>query len=156
MAPARKRSLGRLAVQFGAAFALAIGLAGMVLFAVVRQQLVDEVHESLLRERARLLPPGQSSATAAVLPRILALESKRVIRDKGHQLFAPDGRLLLGKLEMDRQPDGFSPARFRDGGNTWREAYALSLRLPDGGRLVLLEHSEIEENWREALPAAAP
>ncbi|MBN9145347.1 MULTISPECIES: sensor histidine kinase [unclassified Novosphingobium] len=151
--------IGRLAGQFGLAFALAMAGAGALLYWQARAQIDDEVETSLRREQARILVPGAPQDTASIARRLNALTGGRVISDKGHMLLAPDGRAIWGRIEMapplSLPLPGFTDVRFRDGRPDWREGHALTARLPDGARLVIIEHSEAVENIHAMLPRTA-
>jgi signal transduction histidine kinase len=141
-------------MQFGLAFVLAMAAAGGLLYMVARHELRADVEQSLKREQARLLPPGQPQTMAAVRARILGYVALRVVTDKGHMLYGPDGRAVWGRIEMITPPDGFSEVRFRDGRPDWREGTALGIALPDHTRLVIIDHSEALEDLNSILPAA--
>lgn len=147
--------IGRLAGQFALAFALAMAGAGGLLYWQAVAQIDDEVETSLRREQARVLPPASPQDSASVARRLGALTNGRVISDKGHMLLAPDGRVIWGRIEMVPPPPGFADVRFRDGRPNWREGHALTTLLPDGARLVIIEHSEAVENLHAMLPRAA-
>ena len=55
----QRPKVGRLAIQFGAAFALAMAFAGVLMFVVAKERLIAGVDQSLVRDRDRLLylPP---------------------------------------------------------------------------------------------------
>jgi signal transduction histidine kinase len=146
--------ISRLSVQFGLAFALAMAGAGGLLYWLARAEITAEVEASLLREKARILPIGAPQDSAFTSLRLSALTGKRVISDKGHVILSPRGRILWGRITLSPPPDGFADVRFRDGRPDWREGRALTLRLADGARLVIIEHSEAVENLNAMLPTA--
>jgi len=147
--------IGRLAGQFGLAFALAMAGAGGLLYWLARAQINDEVDTSLRREQARILVPGAHHDAASIARRLSAVTGGRVISDKGHLVLAPDGHVVWGRIEMVPPPPGAANVSFRDGRPDWREGRALTARLPDGARLVIIEHSEAVENIHAMLPRAA-
>ncbi|HWU04633.1 MAG TPA: HAMP domain-containing sensor histidine kinase [Novosphingobium sp.] len=154
MAPVGIPRIGRLAVQFGMAFALAMGAAAALILLVTRDQILRETDESLANESQRATASGQVLTLAALVPRITELETRRVISHKGHLLYGADGQKVWGRLRLPLPGEGYSSIHFRDGNDKLREARALTLRLRDGGWLVVIEHSEIDENLREILPTA--
>jgi hypothetical protein len=82
--PLGRPRIGRLAIQFGAIFALLMGAAGVTIYYVAQNLLVENVDHSLDRERDRLVPPiGASQPNLmAIEHAILRLESGRTITDK--------------------------------------------------------------------------
>jgi len=138
-------------MQFGLAFALAMGLAGGIAFLAARHQLVQEADEALAHEGSKLILPGQRNDSAAIAPRIIARRAQKILASRGHVLYAPDGRLLVGGLDVGPLPDGYAEAVYRDHSRKWHEGRALTLRLSDGGRLVIVEHSEVDATMREML-----
>lgn len=146
--------IGRLAVQFGVGLALAMGAAGSIVFVVARHQLINETDESLQSEQDKLIPPGQAAGTAAIAQRIAARTARRSISTKGYVLVGADGGLLRGAgLDIAIPKDGFSAVVYHNGTRKWHEGRALSSRLPDGGRLIIVEHSEIGEYTQQAMLA---
>lgn len=156
--------IGRLAGQFGLAFALAMAGAGGLLYWLARAQIDDEVATSLRREQARILVPNAPDDAASVARRLTALTAPRVISDKGHMLLAPDARAIWGRIELTpasrnnllaKPSSGPINISFRDGRPNWRAGRALAARLPDGALLIIIEHSEAIENIDSMLPRAA-
>lgn len=141
--------MGRLAWQFGLAFALAMAVAGGIAFLVARHQLLTDQDEALTHERSKLILPGQPNDSHAIAARISARLARKALSSRTNMLYAPDGRLLAGRLEMAEPGDGFSAILYRDGSPKWHRGRALSLRLADGARLVIVEHTAIDENLRE-------
>lgn len=144
-------AIGRMAVQFGLAFALAMGLAGGIAFLAARHQLDTEADEALAHESRKLILADQPNDSAALAPRILARRQQKILASRGHVLYAPDGRLLVGGLDIPPLPDGYADAVYRDHSRKWHEGRALTLRLSDGGHLVIVEHSEVGQTMREML-----
>jgi signal transduction histidine kinase len=142
---------GKLALQFGLAFALAMGVAGGIAFLAARHQLVAEADEALAHESRKLILEDQPNDSAAMARRILHRRAQKILASRGHILFAPDGHLLVGGLEVPSLPDGYSDAVYRDHSPKWHTGRALALRLPDGGRLVIVEHSEVAATMAEML-----
>lgn len=147
----RRASIGRLAVQFGLAFALAMGVAGGIAFLAARYQLMEEADQALAHESSKLILSGEPNDSAAMAQRILERRDNKIISSRGHLLYAPDGRLLIGGFDVKPLPDGYAEAFYRDGTRKWHRGRALTQRLSDGGRLIIVEHSEVGENMREML-----
>jgi len=147
--------IGRLAFQFGIVFALLMGAAGVTIYYVARDRLIENVDRSLDRERDRLLAPdaaAYSGAAAALWQRIERVEAARTVTDKGHALFDGQGRQAFGRISLKLPPDGYTDVWFRDGGTPKpRPARALVMRLAHGDRLVIVSHSEVVEDLDEVL-----
>jgi signal transduction histidine kinase len=145
--------IGRLAMQFGLAFALAMAVAGGIAFFVARHQLIAEDEATLLHERAKLIRPGQSDLSGELVARIAHRTTSKFMQSRGLMLYAPDGRLLAGRLTMPDPlpPEGFSQTVYRDATPKWHAARALSTRLSDGGHLIIVIHSEIGQSMRKML-----
>ncbi len=153
-APGFAPGMGRLSLGFGLALALAVAVAGGFVYLVAGVQLTAEVDESLRHERNHLLPPGAPADSVALVGRVTAIEASRGISDRGHLLLDPAGRRLVGRVFMAMPAPGYSSVRYRDGGVKWHAGRTLSVTLPDGGHLVIIAHSEIDENMRQmVLPA---
>jgi len=146
--------IGRLSIQFGLAFALAMAMAGGLLYIVARHQLYANVEQSLRREQARVLPAGRPRSAQAAAQQIVALRSLRVVSEKGHMIYRADGQILWGRLQMATVPDGFSQVQFRDGRPDWRQGMALATTLDDHSRLVIVDHSEVLDDLAAILPVA--
>ena len=81
--------IGRLAIQFGLAFALAVASAGALVFSLAEARLAHEIDQSLARDRTRLMAPS----APLVAQNIRAWEASRSIAEKGHVLIGRDGTL---------------------------------------------------------------
>ncbi len=152
--PLGRPRIGRLAIQFGAIFALLMGAAGVTIYYVAQNLLVENVDHSLDRERDRLIPPiGASQPNLkAIEHAILHLESGRTITDKGHALFGSDGRQIFGRIRLPLPKVGYSDVFFREGpSKRQREARALNVPLADGSHLVVISHSEVVEDLNDVL-----
>jgi hypothetical protein len=113
--------------------------------------LLTDQDEALAHERSKLILPGQLNDSHAIATRISARLARKALSSRTNMLYAPDGHLLAGRLEMAEPADGFSAILYRDGSPKWHRGRALSLRLADGARLVIVEHTAIDENLREML-----
>ncbi|WP_309141167.1 HAMP domain-containing sensor histidine kinase [Novosphingobium sp. G106] len=151
--------VGRLAIQFGVVFALAMGFAGVLMFFIAEARLTAEVDKSLLRDRDRLLgspsPAPDSLALPKLTRRIAEWETKRTISDKGHVVFDAAGHPLFGNIALAMPPEGYSAVTFRDGDGVPREGRAYRQQLGGGTSLVIVAHSEIVEDLNAILPPLA-
>jgi hypothetical protein len=149
-----KARIGRLAIQFGAVFALLMCTAGVTIYYLARDRLVENVDRSLDRERERLtrLSGVQQIPDVDLRKRISSLEASRTITDKGHVLFARDGRQVFGRISLSLPPDGYSDVVYHEGNSPRpRGARALVSPLADGSRLVIVSHSEVVEDLNDVL-----
>ena len=152
--PLGRPRIGRLAIQSGVMFALMMGVAGIAMYYVARDRLVENVDRSLDRERDRLIPNHSQSpaSTTSVEQAILRVEAGRTITDKGHAIFGGDGRQTFGAVTLKLPNDGYSDVLFREGKTSKpREARALVVPLADGSRLVVVSHSEVVEDLNDVL-----
>lgn len=135
-------------------FALMMGVAGIAMYYVARDRLVENVDRSLDRERDRIIPKNSQSQTStrSVQNAILRVEAGRTITDKGHAIFGSDGRQEFGSIALTLPSDGFSDVLFRERNSSkLREARALAIPLVDGSRLVVVSHSEVVEDLNDVL-----
>ncbi|WP_068079965.1 sensor histidine kinase [Novosphingobium rosa] len=149
--PATPPRIGRLAVQVGLAFALAMGVAGGIAFLAARYQLMQEADEALAHESRKLILKGYPNDSATLAQRVIARRAQKILASRGHIVYAPDGRLLADGLDIPPLPDGYAETIYRDHSRKWHQGRALSLRLPDGGHLVIVEHSEVDATMREMM-----
>ncbi|WP_343611581.1 HAMP domain-containing sensor histidine kinase [Novosphingobium sp.] len=149
--PAPPPRIGRLAVQVGLAFALAMSVAGGIAFLAARYQLMNEADEALAHESRKLILKGYPNDSATLAQRVIARRAQKILASRGHIVYGPDGRLLADGLDIPPLPDGYAETIYRDHSHKWHQGRALSQRLPDGGRLVIVEHSEVDATMREMM-----
>jgi methyl-accepting chemotaxis protein len=149
--PAPPPRIGRLAVQVGLAFALAMSVAGGIAFLAARYQLMNEADEALAHESRKLILKGYPNDSATLAQRVIARRAQKILASRGHIVYGPDGRLLADGLDIPPLPDGYAETIYRDHSRKWHQGRALSQRLPDGGRLVIVEHSEVDATMREMM-----
>jgi len=145
---APRHRIGRLTIGFGMALALATVLSGALVFTVASAEMSGEVDESLAHDAARLL--ATTHVPALVARKVEELDRTRGISDKGHVVYDRNGRVLAGLIALAHQAPGYATVDFRDGLRR-RHGRALTVRLDDGGALVVIAHSEIGEAAREML-----
>ncbi|PTR13332.1 MULTISPECIES: HAMP domain-containing sensor histidine kinase [unclassified Novosphingobium] len=146
--------MGRLAIQFGALFALAMLAMGLVVFAVAQQRIARRIDDALEYHSSKYLAPenGQSVNAAIVAARIEAWQQQKALSERTYILFAADGRLLAGRLRIPPPPPGFSPVRYVSRAHVVHKGRALATRLPDGALFVVVQHSEAAESLQAILP----
>lgn len=149
--------LGRMALQFAAAFALTMLVAGAGVFALAEWLVEREVDHSLARQTNRMLAPegGHTVSISTLAERIRAREAGQVIGETGHVLIAPDGHVIAGRLRLPRVYDGYGDLIFADVNGKSREGRALVTPLPGGARLAVVTHSEVAENLGHVAPLIA-
>lgn len=149
----RSPRVGRLAIQFGAAFSLAMLAAGAIVFVVAEAQMTRMVDAELIRHRDELIGSGLRAQDdlREIARRIARWEAARAMTDRGYVLFDGQGRRIGGHVELAPPPLGFSDVRFRDGRPQLREGRALVSPLGENAKLVVIEHSEVAEDMQAIL-----
>ena len=139
--PALSRSprVGRLAIQFGMAFAIAMLAVGMIGFSAADAWVSSRIDASLRYHTAKYLAPvnGHGADDAAVAAKILDWQRRKVLSERTYVLFGRDGARIAGRLDITPLPPGFSDVRFLGGGRNYQEGRALATRLPSGSLLVI-------------------
>ena len=150
----RKPGPGRLAIRFGAAFALAMLLLGLIGFGVADAWVSHRIDSDLARHAAKYVAPigGRAATDADVLARILDWRKRKVMSERSYMLFAANGQRIVGGLDIARPPTGYSDVRFKGGGHAYQIGRALTTRLPDGSALVIVQHSEVAASLHALLP----
>ncbi len=150
----RATGLGRLAVQVGAAFALAMLAVGMIGFAAADGWVSNRIDSSLRYHTAKYVGvarPGPAG-DAEVVARLRDWQQRKVLSERTYIVFARDGRPLVGRLDIKPPPEGFSDVSFLGGGRTTQVGRALATRLPSGSLLVVVQHSEAAAGLHALLP----
>lgn len=152
--PVRRPRIGRLAIQVGVAFALAMAAVGLVGFIVAERWVAHRIDLSLRQHATKYLElaHGGPVSDAAVAARIEDWQQRKVLSERTYVLFARDGRRLAGRLDIAAPSPGFSLVRFRGGGQAVQEGRALTTRLPSGSLLVIVQRSQAATALRELLP----
>lgn len=144
--------IDRLSLRFGAAFALFMAVAFFGLFLFARSAVSQQVERSLLHDRAKLIGSGPIPGHEEIQRRIMSFETGHPASSRGHVIFDPDGRLVLGEVVMHDPGAGFSKVVYQDiGARHNRRADTLGVTLPDGYRLVIFAHSEFDQNLDRSL-----
>lgn len=156
MAPSvRPPRIGRLAIQFGLAFAAAMMLVGLIGFSMADAWVANRIDSSLKFHTAKYLTPGQGQPvdTLTIRARIEDWQRRKVLSERTYLLFDPEGRRLAGRLEISPPPPGLSDLRFYGGGRSMQTGRAIATRLPDGSLFVIVQHSEAASSLHALLPA---
>jgi len=150
----RSPRLGRLAIQIGVAFAIAMLAVGMIGFSVADAWVSNRIDASLRYHAAKYLAltEGGGTADAAVAAKILDWQRRKVLSERTYVLFSRDGTRIAGRLDIAPPRPGFSDVRFLGGGRSYQLGRALTTRLPSGSLLVIVQHSEAAASLHALLP----
>jgi len=150
----RSPRVGRLAIQIGVAFAIAMLAVGMVGFSVADAWVSNRIDASLRYHAAKYLAltEGGGTADAAVAAKILDWQRRKVLSERTYVLFSRDGTRIAGRLDIAPPRPGFSDVRFLGGGRSYQLGRALTTRLPSGSLLVIVQHSEAAASLHALLP----
>lgn len=148
-------AIGRLAIKFGVAFAIAMIVVGMVGFSVADTWVSERIDASLRYHTAKYTAPvdGRPIDDASLAWKILDWQRRKVLSERTYILFDRQGNRIAGRLDITPPPPGFSDVRFFGGGKSIQTGRALATRLPSGGLLVIVQHSEAAASLHALLPA---
>lgn len=147
--------VGRLAIQAGIAFALAMAAVGMVAFSAADAWVASRIDASLRYHTAKYLAPadGHHVTDAELIAKIGDWQRRKVLSERTYLLFDAQGRRLAGRLDLTPPAPGLSDVRFYGGARTYQTGRAMATRLPSGSLLVIVQHSEAAENLHALLPS---
>lgn len=150
----RPPRVGRLAIQFGLAFAAAMLLVGLIGFSVADAWVATRIDASLRAHTLKYLATdqGQSVDTAAIRARIEDWQRRKVLSERTYLLFDREGNRLAGRLAINPPAPGLSDLRFYGGGRSMQTGRAIATRLPDGSLFVIVQHSEAASGLHALLP----
>ncbi len=153
---ARRARPGRLAIQVGLAFALAMITIGIVGFGVADHWVSSRIDRSLTYHANKYVSKveGDPAAEAHLRSAILEWQRRKVLSERTYVVFDRDGRRIAGRLDIRPPKPGFSYVRFTAGGRHVEEGRALATRVPGGGLFVVVQYSEAVEGLHEILPMA--
>ncbi|MES2289769.1 MAG: HAMP domain-containing sensor histidine kinase [Pseudomonadota bacterium] len=140
---ARPLSLRATALAYIAAFLVAFGIAGTLLYIAALRGIDREIDLRLSAETADLL--RDKPARAALVARIDQREQQRPIYALGYMLLDASGRRIAGAVQMQNPPAGYSNVEFSDklmGVEGLDSGRSLSTKLPDGSALVVVADSD--------------
>jgi signal transduction histidine kinase len=146
--------LGRLAIQSGIVFALAMIAVGVIGFGVADHWVSNRIDASLRHHTVKYLSDvnGDPAEEAKVQAKIFEWQHRKVLSERTYVLFGPQGERLAGRLDIAPPPAGFSYVRFTAGGRHVETGRALATRLRDGSMFVVVQHSEAAESLHDLLP----
>jgi signal transduction histidine kinase len=146
--------LGRLAIQFGLAFALAMMAVGVIGFGVADHWVSSRIDASLRHHTTKYLSDVEHDLAedVEVKAKIIEWQHRKVLSERTYVLFDPTGRRLAGRLDIKPPPAGFSNVRFTAGGRHYEMGRALATRLHSGDLFVVVQHSEAAAGLHALLP----
>ncbi|WBO20696.1 sensor histidine kinase [Sphingomonas abietis] len=145
--------IGRLSLRIGAAVALGMVVAALIVLGLTSLQFSRELDASLYKEMGKLMPPGAPRDTASVAARVIKRAASRSTSMKIALLYDASGRRILGRVDLPLQRDGLVTLSYRDGDSKPKDGRAYTIRLRDGAHLSVLHHDEMKEVVRDMLPA---
>lgn len=150
----RPSRLGRLAIQFGLAFAIAMIAIGMIGFSLADHWVSSRIDQSLTYHTAKYVSKVEEDPAEDLHLRaaILEWQHRKVLSERTYLLFDRDKRRVAGRLDVTPPPAGFSDVRFTAGGRHYEVGRALATRLRSGGLFVVVQHSEAAEGLHALLP----
>ena len=96
--PLRSPRVGRLAIQVGLAFAIAMIAVGMIGFSAADAWVSSRIDASLRYHTVKYLAPAQGRPVddATVAARIIDWQHRKVLSERTYMLFARNGARLAG------------------------------------------------------------
>lgn len=144
--------IGRLSLRIGAAMALGMGIAALIVLSLTSLQFSRDLDASLFKEMGKLMPPGAPRDTASVAARVITRAASRSTSMKIALLYDASGHRIVGRVDLPLQRDGLVTLRYRDGDSKPKDGRAYTIRLPDGAHLSILHHDEMKEVVSHVLP----
>jgi signal transduction histidine kinase len=145
--------IGRLSLRIGAAVALGMALAALIVLTLTSLQFSRDLDASLFKEMGKLMPAGAPRDTASVAERVVRRAASRSTSMKIALLYDASGRRIVGRVDLPLQRDGVVTLSYRDGDSKPKDGRAYTIRLPDGAHLTVLHHDEMKEVVQHMLPA---
>lgn len=146
--------VGRLAIQVGLAFAVAMLAVGVIGFSVADAWVSNRIDASLRYHTTKYLGSvdGATADDRAVVAKILDWQRRKILSERTYVLFGRDGDRLAGRLEIRPPALGFSNVEFLAGGKSYQSGRALATRLRSGNLFVVVQHSEAAASLHALLP----
>jgi signal transduction histidine kinase len=151
---AAPQQLGKLAIQFGWAFALAMIVVGMVGFGAADRWVSGQIDSSLQYHMDKYLSDvdRDPAVDTKLEAKILEWQHRKVLSERTYLLFDRSGALIAGRLDITPPPPGFADVRFTGGGKHYVVGRALATRLRSGSLFVIVQHSEAAASLNALLP----
>jgi signal transduction histidine kinase len=146
--------LGKLAIQFGLAFAAAMMVVGAIGFGLADHWVSSQIDQSLTYHINKYISrvEGDPEAEAHLQAAIFEWQHRKVLSERTYILFDRHDNRIAGRLDITPPAAGFSYVHFTGGGRHVEEGRALATRLPSGGLFVVVQHSEAAEGLHATLP----
>ena len=147
--------VGRLAIQAGIAFALAMAAVGMIAFSAADAWVSSRIDASLRYHTAKYLAPpdGHRVTDDELRARIADWQRRKVLSERTYLLYDARGRRLAGRLELAPPAPGLTDVSFYGGGHAPQTGRAMATRTSSGSLFVIVQHSEAAENLHALLPS---
>ncbi|HEX7854783.1 MAG TPA: HAMP domain-containing sensor histidine kinase [Sphingobium sp.] len=145
---------GRLAIQFGVAFALAMIVVGVIGFSVADRWVSSRIDASLRYHTTKYLSDvdGKPADDGEIKAKILEWQHRKMLSERTYLLFDRTGVPLAGRLDIAPPEVGFSYVRFTAGGHHYEVGRALATKLRSGSLFVVVQHSEAAASLHALLP----
>lgn len=146
--------LGRLAIQLGIAFGIAMIAVGMIGFSLADAWVSNRIDSSLSYHNIKWTSAAERGQAddQNIISRIAEWQHRKVLSERTYLLFDPAGRRLAGRLDIAAPPPGYSYVRFTGGGHSYEIGRALATRLRSGSLFVVVQHSEAAASLHALLP----
>lgn len=150
----RPARLGRLAIQVGLAFAIAMTAIGVIGFSLADHWVSSRIDQSLTYHANKYVSKvrGDPAADRHLQAAILEWQHRKVLSERTYVLFDRNGERIAGRLDIAPPATGFSYLSFTGGGLHPEEGRALATRMPSGSLFVVVQHSEAAEGLHAILP----
>lgn len=146
---------GRLAIQFGAALALAMLAMGVLAFLVAEARVSGRIDRALDHHVEKFLRAGahgRAVSDAELIARIHAWQRRKMLSERTYLLYDRSGRMLAGELDLAPPPPGLSDQAFLGGGKSLQKGRVAAVRLPSGSLFAVVQSSEASAALRRLLP----
>jgi hypothetical protein len=125
---------GRLAIQFGVAFALAMLAMGVIVFLVAEERIAQRIDDALQVHVTKFLRPVATgpATDADVIARIQEWQRRKMLSERTYLFYDAAGRLMAGRLDPAAPQPGYSDVTFMGGGRSRRKG----ARSPPAGPMA--------------------
>ncbi|MBT2188293.1 HAMP domain-containing sensor histidine kinase [Sphingobium nicotianae] len=146
--------VGRLAIEVGFAFAVAMLGVGIIGFGVADAWVSNRIDASLRHHTAKYLGSldGSGATDRAVAAKIVDWQRRKILSERTYLLFRKDGTPVAGRLDIAPPAPGFSNVEFLGGGTKYQSGRALATKLRSGSLFVIVQHSEAAASLNALLP----
>ena len=132
----------RIAFANFVAFALGLGLLGVVVFAVMHMDFERQIDAMMTDEAQTLVDEYHSGGDQNLADAISEREASGTPTRMLYAVFTPDGKRVLGGLQAERPPVGMHDIPFIDPNGGPDTAHALAVDISPNERLVVATDRE--------------